>query len=63
MDSPTYKPQDAKYHAYGLFDVTQDPPTLVEVRKTRAELKEIKIWREDADNLRIRRAQFKPYES
>jgi hypothetical protein len=58
-----YKPQDGKYHAYGAFDVTQDPPELVEVGKSRAEVRDKITWREDADCLRIRRAQLKPYES
>lgn len=60
MSGP-YRPQDGKYHAYGAFDVTQDPPELVMVELTRADLREKLKWREDADTLRIRRAQFKPY--
>lgn len=62
MSRPVYKPKDAKYYAHGAFDVTQNPPVLVEVAILRSEVREKIKWREDADNLRIRRAQFKPYE-
>jgi hypothetical protein len=63
VSGPAYKPEDGKYHAYGAFDVTQDPPELVMVGISRAAVREQLKWREDADNLRIRRAQFKPYQS
>ena len=63
MSAPTYKPESGKYHAYGAFDVTQDPPELVVADISRAAVREKIKWREDADNLRIRRAQFKPYQS
>lgn len=63
MSAPTFKPEDGKYHAYGAFDVTKDPPELVIVEVSRKAVREKIQWREDADNLRIRRAQFKPYQT
>lgn len=63
MSGPVYKPESGNYHAYGAFDITQDPPELVEVGKSRSEVREKIKWREDADSLRIRRARFKPYET
>jgi hypothetical protein len=63
MTTPPYKPEDGKYHAHGAFDVTKDPPELVEVGITRKQVRDKIQWREDADNLRIRRARFRPYET
>jgi hypothetical protein len=61
MSAPATAP--GKYHAYGAFDITKDPHELVLVGLSRSEVREKIKWREDADNLRIRRAQFKPYDS
>jgi hypothetical protein len=63
MSGPRFKPQDGKYHAAAAFDVTHDPPELVLVGLTRAEVREKIKWREDADNLRIRRVRLRAYES
>lgn len=48
---------------YAVMDVRTTPPTAVGVAMTRQKAKDIKLWHEDADHLRVRRARALVYES
>lgn len=60
---PPRPPVRQSYYSYTIVDVSTEPPTPVDVRMTRAECRELIGWRDDADNLRIRRGRTTLYQS
>jgi hypothetical protein len=57
--STTPPPVRPKFYVHAVMDVTAIPSELIEVKITRKQCREFIQWREDADNLRIRRGELK----
>jgi hypothetical protein len=51
------------FYAYVVVDSTAAELTPIEVKLTRQEAREFIKWRDDADNLRVKRARVTPYQS
>jgi hypothetical protein len=56
---PPVPPVRPKSYVYVVVDVTTIPHEIIVVKNTRKECREYIQWREDADALRIRRAELK----
>lgn len=60
---PPVAPRLQSFYAYVIVDPTTDPPKPLEVKMSRREARDALRWREDADQLRVRRIRALIYES
>lgn len=56
-DAGAPPPPRQSFIAYVVVDITTTPPTPIEVKFSRSEAQKFRLWRPDADSLRVRRSK------